>query len=68
MKIYSTISGRRYDTNLSEAKTRGYLAHLPHDNSVFKYLESESLTPYLYELISLSATPLKSIETEFNYS
>lgn len=64
-KIYSTISGRRFATDLREAKARGYLAHLPHYNSVFKYLESESLTPYLYELISLSAAPLKSIESDF---
>ncbi len=64
-KIYSTISGRRFATDLREAKARGYLAHLPHYNSVFKYLESEALTPYLYELISLSAAPLKSIETDF---
>jgi len=64
-KIYSTISGRRYQTDLREAKQRGYLAHLPHYNSVFKYLESEALTPYLYELISLSAAPLKSIESDF---
>ena len=64
-KIYSTISGRRYQTDLREAKARGYLMHLPHYNSVFKYLESESLTPYLYELITLSAAPLKSIESDF---
>ncbi len=64
-KIYSTISGRRFQTDLREAKARGYLAHLPHYNSVFKYLESESLTPYLYELITLSAAPLKSIESDF---
>ncbi len=63
-KIYSTISGRRYETDLREAKSRGYLTHLPHYNSVFKYLESEMLTPYLYELIKLSAAPLKSIESE----
>ncbi len=65
MKIYSTISGRRFDTDLREAKARGYLARLPHYNSVFRYLESEGLTPYLYELIKLSAAPLKSIESDF---
>jgi transposase len=65
MKIYSTISGRRFDTDLREAKARGYLARLPHYNSVFRYLESEALTPYLYELITLSAAPLKSIESDF---
>jgi uncharacterized Zn finger protein len=64
-KIYSTISGRRFATDLREAKAHGYLSHLPHYNSVFKHLESEALTPYLYELISLSAAPLKSIETDF---
>jgi transposase len=64
-KIYSTISGRRYQTDLREAKARGYLTYLPHYNSVFKYLESEALTPYLYELITLSAAPLKSIESDF---
>jgi hypothetical protein len=64
-KIYSTISGRRFATDLREAKGRGYLMHLPHYNSVFKYLESPALTPYLYELNSLSAAPLKAIETDF---
>src|SRR5215213_7364155 len=64
-KIYSTISGRRFATDLREAKARGYLMHLPHYNSVFKYLESQALTPHLYELITLSAAPLKSIESDF---
>jgi hypothetical protein len=36
MKIYSTISGRRFDTDLRDAKARGYLARLPHYNSVFR--------------------------------
>src|ERR1051326_7520909 len=33
-KIYSTISGRRFDTDLRDAKARGYSARLPHYNSV----------------------------------
>ncbi|HKR10913.1 MAG TPA: transposase [Pyrinomonadaceae bacterium] len=64
-KVYSTVSGRRFSTDLREAKARGYLSRLPHYNSVFRYLESEALTPYLYELITLSAAPLKSVETDF---
>ena len=64
-KIYSTVSGRRFATDLREAKQRGYLSRLPHYNSVFNYLESEALTPYLNELITLSAAPLKSIESDF---
>ena len=64
-KVYSTVSGRRFSTDLREAKARGYLSRLPHYNSVFRYLESEALTPYLYELIATSALPLKSVETDF---
>lgn len=32
-KVYSTVSGRRFSTDLREAKQRGYLARLPHYNS-----------------------------------
>jgi transposase len=64
-KIYSTVSGRRFDTDVREAKARGYLSKSPHYNSVFRYLESEAITPYLYELIATSALPLKSVERDF---
>jgi transposase len=64
-KIYSTVSGRRFSTDLREAKQRGYLSRLPHYNSVFRYLESEALTPYLKELITISARPLQAIESDF---
>ncbi len=64
-KIYSTVSGRRFESDLREATSKGYLSRLPHYNSVFRYLESEALTPYLYELIGASAMPLKSVETDF---
>lgn len=64
-KIYSTVSGRRFQSDLQEAKRRGFLSKMPSYNSVFRYLESEALTPYLYELIVASAMPLKSVETDF---
>lgn len=64
-KVYSTMSGRRFSTDLREAKARGYLSRLPHYNSVFRYLESEALTPYLYELITQSAQPLIPVESKF---
>src|SRR5882672_3386929 len=64
-KIYSTVSGRRFQSDLREAKRRGFLSKIPAYNSVFRYLESEALTPYLYELIATSALPLKSVERDF---
>jgi transposase len=64
-KAYSTVSGRRFMTDLREAKGRGYLSKVPHYNSVFRYLEAETLTPYLYDLITTSSLPLKSVESSF---
>jgi transposase len=64
-KIYSTVSGRRFQSDLHEAKRRGFLSKMPAYNSVFRYLESEALTPYLHELIATSALPLKSVEHDF---
>jgi transposase len=64
-KVYSTVSGRRFQSDLQEAKRRGFLSKMPAYNSVFRYLESEALTPYLYELIATSALPLKGVESDF---
>lgn len=64
-KVYSTVSGRRFMSDLREAKARGYLSQTPHYNSVFRYLEAEALTPYLYSLINTSSLPLKSVESDF---
>ncbi|HWN12002.1 MAG TPA: transposase [Pyrinomonadaceae bacterium] len=64
-KVYSRVSGRRFQSDLQEAKRRGFLSKMPSYNSVFRYLEAEALTPYLYDLIATSALPLKSVETDF---
>src|SRR5262249_38939665 len=56
---------RRFQSDLQEAKRRGFLSKMPSYNSVFRYLEAEALTPYLYELIATSALPLKSVERDF---
>jgi transposase len=64
-KTYSTVSGRRFMTDLRDAKTKGYLSKMPSYNAIFDYLKMESLTPYLKEMIALSSMPLKSIEREF---
>ena len=64
-KTYSTVSGRRLMSDLREAKAKGYLSKMPSYNSLFDYLQMESLTPYLKHLIAESSLPLKSIETSF---
>jgi transposase len=64
-KVYSTMSARRFMSDLKDAHAKHYLAKLPHYNSIIGYLEKPELTPYLMRLITESSLPLKSIETDF---
>jgi hypothetical protein len=64
-KIFSTVSGRRFMSDLQEAQAKGYIQRMPHFNSIFNYLENPLLTPILQELIVQSSLPLASIETDF---
>jgi len=64
-KVYSTVSGRRFMSDLRESKERGYVDSTPHYNSIFNYLENPELRPILTRLIELSAMPLQSVETDF---
>ncbi len=64
-KVYSTVSQRRFMSDLREAHERGFVSKVPHFNSISNYLESEELTPILRDLITRSSLPLKSIEVDF---
>ena len=64
-KVYSTVSGRRFMTDLREAQTNGFISKAPHYNSIFNYLENPELTPILQTLITQSSLPLRSVETDF---
>jgi hypothetical protein len=57
-KIYSTFSGRRFISDLREARDEGHIAKLPHFNSIFNYLENPQITPILERLIVESSKPL----------
>jgi transposase len=64
-KVYSTVSGRRFMSDLREAQVRGFISKTPHYNSIFRYLENPDLTPILRSLITESSLPLKSVEVDF---
>jgi Transposase DDE domain/SWIM zinc finger len=64
-KVYSTMSGRRFTSDLRDAHSKGYMTKAPHYNSISRYLEDATLTPYLKMLIEQSALPLQAIETDF---
>jgi transposase len=64
-KVFSTVSGRRFISDLADAHIKGYIAKVPHFNSIFNYLEMPELTPVLTYLIEESSLPLSAIETDF---
>jgi len=64
-KVYSTVSGRRFMSDLRDAKAKGHISQLPCYNSIFNYFEDEALTPYLQMLIEESSLPLTAIESDF---
>jgi len=65
-KVYSTVSGRRYMSDLREAHEKGHVTRLPAKSSVFAVLESESTAEVLRALIEESAMPLKAMESHFS--
>src|SRR5947209_12992703 len=64
-KVYSTVSQRRFISDLRESHQRGYISKVPHFNSISNALENPELTPILKDLIAESSLPLKSVETDF---
>jgi hypothetical protein len=64
-KVYSTVSTRRCNGDLEDAHARGYLASVPHFNTVVKYLDAPALTSILRALIQESSLCLKSLEVDF---
>jgi transposase len=65
LKVFTTISSRRFACDLRDAHELGYLSHLMNSVSVCSYLENDLLTPVLRELIVRSSLPLRAVETAF---
>jgi len=64
-KVYTTMSGRRFMSDLREAETKELVAKAPSFASNARYLENPELTPLLKSLIEQSASPLRAVETDF---
>ena len=65
LKVYSTMSGRRAMTDFRNAQESGLLSTCPSFSTAFRYMEDPGLTDILTKLIELSASPLKSVESDF---
>ncbi len=64
-KVYSTVSARRFMTDMREAEAKGLVAHAPCYNSIFNVIESEAVTPIIQNLITTSSLPLRAVESDF---
>src|SRR5262249_21621351 len=64
-KVYSTVSSRRFASDLKAACRSKYLARPIHFNAVCHFMEEAELEPVFKSLISRSAQPLRSLESAF---
>jgi transposase len=64
-KVYSSVSGRRFMSDLRDAQNKGFLSKAAHYNSISRYLENAGLTPLLKALIEASSLPLQAVESDF---
>jgi transposase len=65
LKVYTTVSARRFACDLKAAQDGGFLSHLMNSVSVCAFLENPRLTPVLKDLIVQSSRPLSLVETTF---
>jgi transposase len=65
LKVFTTLSSRRFACDLADAHQLGHLSRLMNSVSVCSYLENDMLTPVLKEMIVRSSLPLRAIETVF---
>ena len=64
-KVYSTVSARRFGSDLRAAKKNGLIGKMPHYNSIYHYMDNPGLTVILNDLIEKSSLPLKAVESDF---
>jgi transposase len=64
-KIYSTVSARRFMTDLREACDDGCMSRCPCYNTVLAVLEAPDTFNVLRSLVVSSSLPLKAMETDF---
>lgn len=64
-KVYSTLSARRFSSDLREAHRRGFLSREIPGLKVAVIMEDEKFAPILKQCIAKSALPLRAVETNF---
>lgn len=65
LKIYSTVSSRRFASDLVEAKERDYVNQGMHYNQVNVFLQDADTTDAMQQLVVRTFLPLRTVETTF---
>jgi transposase len=64
-KVYCGFSNRRFSSDLRAAHRAGYLSRKFSGLKTIQFMENPTFTAILKQLISLSALPLRTVETDF---
>jgi len=65
-KVYSQLSSRRAFSLFKNVETKNIINKTPNYNAINKILNEKEITSILKDLVVLSASPLKVIETSFS--
>lgn len=65
LKVYSTFSLRRFMSDMKISKEMNLIDSVPCFASVGHFMQREDITEILRKLISISASPLREVETNF---
>ena len=65
LKVYSTLSARRFATELRAAHKAGFVSRVAGQATIHNILGDDSLTPILRSLVERSALPFAAIEETF---
>jgi len=64
-KVYSQLSSRRAFSLYENAEQRNQIEKAPSYNAINVFLNRKDITPILHELLTLTALPLKAVESNF---
>ena len=66
LKLYNNFSSRKIWSDLKFAERAGYIQNAPHFNRLSDFLNSEGTYDLLQKLLTLTAMPLKNLETQYS--
>jgi transposase len=65
LKVYSTFSLRRFMSDMKIAQAMNIVEVVPNFMTISNFMNKEEVTNILKELIEISASPLREVETDF---